>query len=34
MIVIPALYLKYGKAEEYARSREMPQGPELAAVSD
>jgi CzcA family heavy metal efflux pump len=34
MIVIPALYLKYGRAEAYARSREVPQGPELAALSD
>ncbi|HVI72834.1 MAG TPA: efflux RND transporter permease subunit, partial [Pyrinomonadaceae bacterium] len=25
MIVIPALYLKYGRAEAYARSREVPQ---------
>jgi Cu/Ag efflux pump CusA len=33
MIVIPALYLKY-RAEAYARSREVPQGPELAALSD
>ena len=34
MIVIPALYLKYGQAEAYAKSREIPQGPELAALSD
>ncbi len=34
MIVIPALYLKYGRAEAYAKSREIPQGPELAALSD
>jgi len=34
MIVIPALYLKYGRAEAYARSREVPQGPELAVLSD
>jgi len=34
MIVIPALYLKYGKAEGYAPSREMPQDPEFAAASD
>lgn len=34
MIVIPALYLKYGRAEAFARSREMPQGPELAVTSD
>ena len=34
MIVIPALYLKYGRAEAYAKSREVPQGPELAALSD
>lgn len=34
MIVIPALYLKYGRAEGYARSRDLPQGPELAATSD
>ncbi len=34
MIVIPALYLKYGRAEAYAQSREVPQGPELAALSD
>ncbi|HEX5884444.1 MAG TPA: efflux RND transporter permease subunit, partial [Pyrinomonadaceae bacterium] len=34
MIVIPALYLKYSRAEGYARSREMPQGSELAAASD
>ncbi|MFL5555461.1 MAG: efflux RND transporter permease subunit, partial [Gemmatimonadaceae bacterium] len=34
MIVIPALYLKYGRAEAYARSREVPHGPELAALSD
>ena len=34
MVVIPALYLKYGQAEAYARSRDIPQGPELATLSD
>lgn len=34
MIVIPALYLKYGQAEAYAKAREIPQGPGLAALSD
>jgi CzcA family heavy metal efflux pump len=34
MIVIPALYLKYGRAEAPAATREYPQGPELASLAD
>ena len=32
MIVIPALHLKYGRAEEYGEAREIPQSPELATL--
>lgn len=34
MIVIPALYLKYGRAEAPALVREIPQGRELPVMSD
>ena len=34
MIVIPALYLKYGRAEAHAPSREYPRGHELAPAGD
>ena len=34
MIVIPALYLKFGRAEAYAQAREIPEGPQLATLSD
>ena len=34
MIVIPALYLKYGRAEAHAPSREYPRESELASAGD
>lgn len=34
MIVIPALYLRYGRAEVHAPSREYPRERELASAGD
>lgn len=34
MIVIPALYLKYGRAEAPSAARDYPQGRELAPSGD
>jgi hypothetical protein len=34
MIVIPALFLKHGRAEGYAPARDYPGGRELAPVGD